>query len=198
MDVVATRDIHPDEEIFIDYGEEWEAAWDAHVRNWQSPCQGGRLSSFAIAEMNKDKFNTLYHEWTVDHFTVCTIENSKAEKVVKISDSSELGNVDRKEATNEYEGIGLDDDGFKLSSVEANLRIPCKIRRGDPERRIFETTLFYHHRSEIEIHNSMPEADIDFIPKPYHSDMHFPEAFRHAIRIPDDIFPQHWIDLLPN
>ena len=30
----AFRDIQQGEEIVIDYGKEWEDAWNAHVRNW--------------------------------------------------------------------------------------------------------------------------------------------------------------------
>ena len=41
MDFVATRDIQPDEEILIDYGIEWEKAWDEHVTAWRSPCESG-------------------------------------------------------------------------------------------------------------------------------------------------------------
>mmetsp|Transcript_22413 Transcript_22413/g.32756 ORF Transcript_22413/g.32756 Transcript_22413/m.32756 type:complete len:533 (-) Transcript_22413:75-1673(-) len=37
MDFIALRDIAPGEEIFIDYGTEWEEAWDEHVREWKPP-----------------------------------------------------------------------------------------------------------------------------------------------------------------
>jgi hypothetical protein len=37
LDFVATRDIHEGEEILIDYGEEWEAAWNSHVKSWTPP-----------------------------------------------------------------------------------------------------------------------------------------------------------------
>lgn len=35
MDLVATRDIQPGDEIFLDYGDEWVAAWDDHVEAWE-------------------------------------------------------------------------------------------------------------------------------------------------------------------
>jgi len=37
LDFVATRDIQPDEEVFIYYGDEWQAAWDKHVAEWKPP-----------------------------------------------------------------------------------------------------------------------------------------------------------------
>ena len=32
--VVALRDMEAGEEVLLDYGEEWERAWEEHVRNW--------------------------------------------------------------------------------------------------------------------------------------------------------------------
>jgi hypothetical protein len=36
MELVATRNITAGEEIFLDYGDAWEAAWDRHVDTWQA------------------------------------------------------------------------------------------------------------------------------------------------------------------
>lgn len=35
LNFVATRDIQPGEEVFLDYGPEWEAAWQRHVSEWR-------------------------------------------------------------------------------------------------------------------------------------------------------------------
>ena len=35
LEFVASRDIQPGEEVFIDYGEEWQNAWDEHVKKWE-------------------------------------------------------------------------------------------------------------------------------------------------------------------
>ena len=34
LDLVALRDIEEGEELFLNYGEAWDEAWDAHVRDW--------------------------------------------------------------------------------------------------------------------------------------------------------------------
>ncbi|KAL3771033.1 hypothetical protein ACHAWO_013211 [Cyclotella atomus] len=36
LEYVALRDIQPGEEILIDYGEEWQQAWDEHMKNWEA------------------------------------------------------------------------------------------------------------------------------------------------------------------
>ncbi|KAI2497402.1 hypothetical protein MHU86_17113 [Fragilaria crotonensis] len=51
MELVALRDIEPDEEVVLDYGEEWEAAWDAHVASW-SPVEGA-ASYVSSSELNE-------------------------------------------------------------------------------------------------------------------------------------------------
>ncbi|KAI2497405.1 hypothetical protein MHU86_17116 [Fragilaria crotonensis] len=51
MELVAIRDIEPDEEVVLDYGEEWEAAWNAHVASW-SPVKGASSHELA-SELNE-------------------------------------------------------------------------------------------------------------------------------------------------
>lgn len=193
MDVVATRDIQPDEEVFIDYGEEWDAAWEEHVRNWRSPCHGSRMSSLFIAEMNDDKFFPKYHEWSDDHFSVCA--QQEYSEFVETKPITAEGKENQDSSTQHPQEITLEDEGFKYSSSDAR-RVPCKIVKADPETETFKVILFYAHRSEVEIHPSMPEKDLEFLPKPYRSDMHLSGAFRHEIKIPDDMFPRHWMDLM--
>jgi hypothetical protein len=36
LEYVALRDIQPGEEVLIDYGDEWQKAWEKHVKNWQA------------------------------------------------------------------------------------------------------------------------------------------------------------------
>eukprot|EP00531_Pseudo-nitzschia_arenysensis_P005946 CAMPEP_0116124234 /NCGR_PEP_ID=MMETSP0329-20121206/5174_1 /TAXON_ID=697910 /ORGANISM="Pseudo-nitzschia arenysensis, Strain B593" /LENGTH=871 /DNA_ID=CAMNT_0003618205 /DNA_START=253 /DNA_END=2868 /DNA_ORIENTATION=+ len=37
MEIVATKPIAKGEELFLDYGDEWEEAWQNHVQNWKAP-----------------------------------------------------------------------------------------------------------------------------------------------------------------
>jgi hypothetical protein len=39
MEIVALRDIEPGEEVYMDYGEDWETAWEQHVANYKPPEQ---------------------------------------------------------------------------------------------------------------------------------------------------------------
>ena len=35
LEYVVTRNVYPGEELFLNYGKEWEAAWDRHIRRWR-------------------------------------------------------------------------------------------------------------------------------------------------------------------
>lgn len=39
LEVVALRDIQPGEELYMDYGHDWEEAWNKHVQEWK-PVKG--------------------------------------------------------------------------------------------------------------------------------------------------------------
>jgi len=52
LEIVALRDIEPGEEVFMDYGEEWEEAWAAHVASWSPPEDGREYKS--VKDLNND------------------------------------------------------------------------------------------------------------------------------------------------
>jgi hypothetical protein len=35
MELVALRDIESGEELFLDYGDDWERSWQHHLETWQ-------------------------------------------------------------------------------------------------------------------------------------------------------------------
>jgi len=208
MDVIATRDITEDEEIFIDYGKEWETAWQRHVQNWKSPCTTTketkrRRTSYEIYQMNHDKFNTTYHKWSDDHFTTCSRTNVTADdyQIVYILENEGVSqqqqpkgdSSSRTHATN-YQGITIHDEGFRYSQQKFDRQVPCKILSSSSSA-LFEVALFFDKSKAIEVYPAMTASQVKFLPKPYRSDMHHPQAFRHEISIPTEIFPKQWMDL---
>lgn len=206
FDVVASRDISVDEEILIDYGEEWELAWANHTKNFESPCEGrDKLSSLAVYNMNLDKFNTKFHNWSKDHFTVCrewrSSEKSDSKWIYLADKSSKvLVNGMEFEIETSFKGINWNDEGFLLIQ-DLTERIPCKILSASANGN--ELDVVYFRRSistfkglekvqRLELRSRIPPSEVEFINKPFTSDMHLPRAFRHPIKIPDNIFPPHW------
>jgi len=56
FEVIATRDIKPGEEIFIDYGPNWEIAWELHKNQWTPPIEGIRLLGYKPIKNARSKF----------------------------------------------------------------------------------------------------------------------------------------------
>ena len=210
LDIVATRDISPGEEIFIDYGKEWEDAWNDHVKKYKSPCKDGEIcfkSSRAVAYMNDDKFNPIYHEWSDDHFTACyqdqmpTDDGSLIFLMPETSDPETYAHFSN--TGTYYRNISFNDEGFDLAFVQSKWH-PCKILRGEKLDGVFDVVYFTIETASDELRKgsnvlrrmrTLPKEYIWFRNKPFKSDMHWEHAFRHEIKIPDSIFPTHWKDL---
>ena len=217
LDFVAVKDIKPDEEIFLDYGKDWEDAWDKYIEQWKSPC-GGLFSgacfasSMAIREMNIDKFNKAYHEWSENHYTACQITQSEVQKhgsefVFLVKEKLDPAADDSIKES--YKGITYDDEGFKITPHQ-HLHLqyfPCKIMASRYYREEFDVLALVNPRfvpvkslkvkhSKVLIKlNNLPPKDVIFVPRPLKGDMNDPKAFRHEIELPDEVFPDLWKDL---
>jgi len=56
LEVVALRDIKPDEEVFLDYGVEWENAFLKHLEAWEPPADGSGFETYvSVKKMNDEK-----------------------------------------------------------------------------------------------------------------------------------------------
>jgi len=204
IDVVATRDIQVDEEIFIDYGMEWENAWLEHVKNWESPCTTDKNNfqgSKRISEMNNAKYRREYWAWTKEHFTVCWDEVNLLVSTVYIveegnKESDELSS--RFNTTSDYHGIRIEHEGFALTKSDTG-RVPCIITNVR-NNMTFDVIRFpnWDIRREVknaemlQVYEGLPQNLVMFLPKPWRSDLYWKGAFRHPIAIPDHVFPRHW------
>jgi hypothetical protein len=56
MEYYALRDIAPGEEVTIDYGEEWEVAWNEHVESWVPPKSRKLLNNKEMGEYLEEDF----------------------------------------------------------------------------------------------------------------------------------------------
>lgn len=94
LEYVTSRNVYPGEELFLNYGTEWEAAWDRHVRQWQPqtqwfvhPSQVNRHEPFrTVTELGFDPYPpNLYltchasHSVNEDGINVHIYESAEAE-----------------------------------------------------------------------------------------------------------------------
>ena len=187
FDVVALRDIGPDEEVFLDYGDEWEQAWQSHVASW-TPVPGADQYKSAV-ELNADKA-------------------SRVPTVFDVIDDPALSRPDVELWCNNIFLDGVWRDHKRNGTLqdfirESNGKIyRCDIMRVRNDEVdsswLYSVVLWYEDEAKgnpaeyIDIMNDVPADAFYWYDRPYSSDVFLSNAFRHAIGIPDNMFPHKW------
>lgn len=199
MEIVATRDIEEDEEIFLDYGSEWQTAWDEHVTSWKDALKDGEITNpwpIRALDLN-DEFKTKgymtkaelednpYPENIRQMCFLVVQSMPNAEPNVKLWAMSNDGDTTY-DTQNLFdctimERIAVDDP------VENSLAFKYTIERVDEETK------------KVTIVHNVPHLAITFLDQPDTGDQWVTKgAFRHFIGIPDEIFPRGpWRDASP-
>lgn len=167
FDYIALRDIQEGEEVFMDYGDEWQAAWDQHVANWQRPPD---------AE-------------TYVHSTKYKIDLLKTPSERK--DDPYPPNLETVCA----ESYRVQGTKYVHVPVLRNWKVyvPCEVVDRTTAGKYVVKLL---GDSTITIYNVPYDGKaLVLVDKAYSQDWHLPQAFRHKIGIPDDIFPEVWKNL---
>jgi hypothetical protein len=187
LDFVATRDIEKGEEIFMDYGNVWEAAWQKHVATWNQDhvYRTDYKSAYDWNKMNSKVMlrTRAEQEWDPypDHFTMMCLPQIADPKYTELLTSSVC------EKTWNPSILGL----------------PCYITDRELQSDgSYWYQVKYKHGTEKPV---WTESDwivreaIKFVNKAYTNDIFLKDAFRQPIGIPDDIFPDAWrgIQLTP-
>jgi hypothetical protein len=179
LEFVATRDIEEGEEIFINYGDEWEAAWEKHVQEWKPPSDSElpplyHLNSMEIVKTEEEQKQRPYSPFVM---TICFV-NTNVMKFKGLSASWSRYSIDADNAS-----VG---DSFI-----------CKITKrsdGNLYEVVAQDDNYEESKQEVII-TDVPRHVIEFMYRPYTSDQHLKHAFRHPLAIPDDVFPSKWLDI---
>ena len=172
FDFVALRDIEEDEEILIDYGEAWDKAWEEHVQSFIPRTE--YVPAYELNEQTDQQYRT----------------------------------VD--DRPYELDGVQLMCREWYVHKFLANTTrgdMPCQIlkRLGDDQYLVqlldlqtgeaFNATRYSTKRTGMLW--DVPSAAFGFVGMPYTQDHLQFNSFRHAMMLPDDIFPEVWKDKKP-
>jgi hypothetical protein len=167
IDFVALRDIKKNEEILIDYGEAWERAWQEHVRNF----------------VPRENYAPAYELNAMKGLVYRTIEDRPYE---------------------------LDDvqlwcrswyiQKFVKRSRNRNDDLECRILKRLEEDRYVVQLVRYENDDDEETTTletmgilwAVPSDAFYLLDEPYTRDHLQFSAFRHAMMIPDEMFPEIW------
>ena len=188
MELVATKDIQEGEEVLLDYGKEWQAAWDAHVKDWDAKVASGEIKSewpLRALDLNEEYRTKAYKteaELEIDPYpnhvaTYCFL-------AVKI------------EPTGDDEAPKPWQEPPEGSIFTTDFLFPCTVKdRKQVEGDAYNYTVVTGKELSLTV-TDVPQKAITFMDKPETGDQFITGAFRHAIGIPDDIFPKGpWRDL---
>ena len=196
LDFVATKDILPGDEVFLDYGKPWQTAWENYVESWSPPANSEDWVS--ADDMNKiadEKYQVLrtMEEQQNDPYpsnieTWCYYSLPPLRRGLPI--------------TKKWNGLA----DFRRSQ-------PCEIisKDGSGQSTLYSVK-FLEQKSLLGRYGSkdklpgipkgcsltvsdMPREAIKFVDRRYSGDMFLPGAFRHEIEVPDDIWPEAWKNL---
>mmetsp|Transcript_11801 Transcript_11801/g.13723 ORF Transcript_11801/g.13723 Transcript_11801/m.13723 type:complete len:427 (+) Transcript_11801:952-2232(+) len=184
FEIVATRDISPGEEVFIDYGVNWENAWLDHVNEWKAPentdyLHFAKMSGFKDFTSNDD----LPSNTELSCYAYSIIEEYGSPYEMEEDENAEM------------EVVEMDDELFHditdedLQNYENRLR--CEIVESSDESDKFSVRMFHSDLYSFVVEN-FPKESMVVQMKRYGSDQHLEGAFRHFIEIDDNIFPEAW------
>lgn len=191
MIVQALRDIEPGEEVLIDYGSDWQAAWDEHMATWKREAGKDKVWELKAEDMRSQyrdmPFATDLKDGIVPYppsvATTCFL------KTVDVDD----GTPRRTESGNEI--YRFSDDMMPANYTGADMYVCDVLSRTEKltDGNLYNYTVLAKIADDdiVQVLN-VPHAAITFVDQPYMSDINSPGAFRHKISIRDSDFPQAW------
>lgn len=166
FEYIALRDIEEGEEILMDYGEDWEAAWDAHVKGWTPP-------EDAETYVHSSKYHVEELKTTSERR-----EDPYPPNMVTVCPQSF-----RRQDT-KYVFVPVLRDWKKY--------VPCEVLSRTRGGKYVVKLSPLDGSESVTVYNVPYPEGIRLVDKAYSQDWHLPQSFRHKIQIPDDIFPEIW------
>ena len=223
IDFVATRDIKPKEEIYIDYGTTWQNAWDTHVQQWSSPPNAEAYAPAYVMDDVISKIRTVeeqqVHPYPENLITACFYkytdylnEQSKHKDRYIKNDNSQI----HKQATTVQwkQTRGIFHYHYlrpcTIISRTDNVIMKQKNKQFNKDSKKPQTQSLYmvivHNRANLPkderipknmklIVSHVPRHALRFADKLYTTDQNLQNAFRQPIGMPDEMFPTSWMNL---
>jgi len=209
MEIIALRDIAPGEEVFLDYGTEWEDAWEKHVATWKPPVK--EVESYITAKEANEKEGILELLVTgdlrkvSDHpylFTGCEFHHRQLDiEKLDMWTKPEPGWVEwsDEEILKRFSHNGAMIKG-NYTTHRDRAHWPCSVIR-EQENGLYTVRIHnrFGKRPPAWEKNDLPRLltnfqreSIHYFVKPHTSDQNLPGVFRHPIGIHDELFPEQW------
>lgn len=197
---VATRDIRPGEEVLIDYGAEWVAAWNRHIETWKPP--PGSSQYVASYDMNENPHVAVRTE-AEGSYSASQVELQCFDWYRRASGHVTEGDVEKHPCRAK---LRSERDGEYRYVVELYRRnqgvTPAKDDAEDSEDDdVEDEDESVEDGAEFETCTEAPFEVLFDAPRDafWFTDAHYSRdamqewSFRHPIGIPDDLLPRAWL-----
>eukprot|EP00980_Cylindrotheca_fusiformis_P003668 scaffold818_cov136-Cylindrotheca_fusiformis.AAC.34 len=181
LDYIATRDIAEGEELFLDYGDEWEEAWQRHTAEvkttniWSPTYSDGRSWNEAMG----DKPIRTVREASSDPYP----RNLQVRCHIDLAEDEWGPTFDWSTWEYGYPCEVLDRFQDDLGRQTYTVRLTTEaVGRWDKQ---FESP-------EVLTVSGVPRGAIRFFDAPFTTDIYLHGAFRQSIAIPEDVMPDAW------
>lgn len=191
LELVATRTIEEGDEILLNYGSDWEKAWQKHVAEW-------KLVSNTILSYELERALPIFPTTTEltsqpypdNIFTSCYYRYDSTAGTKKEEPGRTVASV----VWNFTHGIYSEPGSIRPCTVLARTRTS--------EGEIMYTVQMHNRyglraperiaKGVVHVVEQVPAKAIRLSDKLYTTRQHMEGAFRHAIDLPNNVFPEHW------
>jgi hypothetical protein len=192
LELYALRDLHPGEEVLLDYGDRWSTAWWKHEHDWRIQQQNRRPG-------DADSQATMAWYEYERNYTMPPLSDGGTLQVPTSMQSRCYLDVDRIRNVSAVEGAWLPHSQYApigdLFDVQLET-LPCDVVGADSEEDgLYRVIVRDEDGRLITNLEKVPKNAILILDRPYQTPQLLRGAFRHEIGLPDDVFPDAWKDL---
>lgn len=198
LEYYALRNLEEDEEITINYGAEWEQAWNDHVQTWSKP-QGAEHYVSAEEMNNADELRLRTSDEQEKNPYPHSVVTSCYYNFID-DGRQQVDNSGRYADPKEREVWIKTFEGLDPNLPDYMFVRPCRILgREDDNEYTVQILNFDHQHADQKIPDThllvvkgLPRDALTFTDFAYSTDMHLPSAFRHEMMLPEGLFPNAW------
>jgi SET domain len=193
LEYVALRDISEGDELFLDYGKEWEDALSDHIEHGTSSAENesGYISATLMSKL--PVMDSEGQEASIEDRTYiyeCRLHpNVAMDSDPVFEDIESTQPLDLRNWPSEFLAWYKENDFASW--------YPCKVVSGDSVAKRYSVEVFVKPLTTQSIgrkYSNVPGERIRISDGLYQSDQHLPWSFRHYIPMPDSMFPLRWRD----
>lgn len=185
IEYIAIRDIQQGEELFLNYGDEWEKAYLDHANAWKSlPEYDNYVSASSWNRQHNRQDILRTPEEIVEQPYPANLQLRCHGGL-----SSSWGH--------KYHALTWDDNIDRFNPEYGHTCHVIRRRKEATGKLTYDVAITeIKENGDVPVlkyeRRRVPRNTMKWFDMPESTDMHLPGAFRHAIGIPDDIFPDAW------